>query len=57
MMERLFAVGEQREIFLMMTGCGFWKDDAQVVSEIAEKFWVREKPGIYGEVHSLDSCV
>ena len=41
----------------VMTGCGFWKDDAQVVSEIAEKFWVREKPGIYVEVHSLDSCV
>ena len=38
----------------VMTGCSFWKDDAQVVSEIAEKFWVREKPGIYVEVHALD---
>lgn len=35
MMERLFAVGEQREIFLMMTGCGFlWsilEDGAETV--------------------------
>ena len=29
-----------------MTACGYWKDDAQVASEIAEKFWA-SKPGIY----------
>lgn len=37
----------------VMTECRFWKDDAQVCSEIAEKFWVRERPGIYVEVHAL----
>ena len=29
-----------------MTQAGFWKDDAQVVSELCEKIWA-EKPGIY----------
>lgn len=29
-----------------MTKVGFWKDDAQVASEICEKFWA-EIPGIY----------
>lgn len=29
-----------------MTAAGFWKDDAQVASEICEKFWA-EVPGIY----------
>lgn len=29
-----------------MTSVGFWKDDAQVASEICEKFWA-EMPGIY----------
>lgn len=29
-----------------MTALGFWRDDAQVASEIAEKFWA-EVPGIY----------
>lgn len=29
-----------------MTVVGFWKDDAQVASEICEKFWA-EMPGIY----------
>lgn len=29
-----------------MTQVGYWKDDALVVSEIAEKFWA-ETPGIY----------
>lgn len=37
----------------VMTECGFWKDDAQVASEVVEKFWVRRKPGIYVEVHEL----
>lgn len=35
-----------------MTACGFWKDDAQVASEIVEKFWA-EIPGIYVRVESL----
>lgn len=29
-----------------MTAAGFWKDDAQVASEICEKFWA-DVPGIY----------
>lgn len=29
-----------------MTAVGFWKDDAQVASEVCEKFWA-ELPGIY----------
>lgn len=29
-----------------MTDVGFWTDDAQVVSEICEKFWA-ERPGLY----------
>ncbi len=29
-----------------MTDLGFWHDDAQVASEIAEKFWA-DTPGIY----------
>lgn len=37
----------------VMTECHFWHDDAQVASEIAEKFWVRKRPGIYVEVHEL----
>lgn len=37
----------------VMTECHFWTDDAQVCSEIAEKFWVREKPGIYVEVGEI----
>ena len=37
-----------------MTRCHFWNDDAQVASEISEKFWVREFPGIYIEVEELE---
>ena len=29
-----------------MTELGFWMDDAQVASELCEKFWA-EIPGIY----------
>ena len=36
-----------------MTKTGFWKDDAQVASEITEKFWA-EIPGIFVRVISLD---
>ena len=35
-----------------MTAEGFWKDDAQVASEICEKFWA-EMPGIYIQVSTL----
>ena len=35
-----------------MTLVGFWKDDAQVASEIVEKFWA-EIPGIYVQVMKL----
>lgn len=35
-----------------MTAEGFWKDDAQVASEICEKFWA-EVPGIYIQVSAL----
>lgn len=36
----------------VMTESGFWKDDAQVASEVIEKYWA-EKPGIYVKVESL----
>lgn len=35
-----------------MTKVGFWKDDAQVASEITEKFW-SNIPGIYIRVEEL----
>ena len=35
-----------------MTKTGFWKDDAQVASEITEKFWA-EIPGIFVRVEKL----
>lgn len=35
-----------------MTKLGFWKDDAQVASEITEKFWA-EKPGLYVRIEEL----
>lgn len=38
-----------------MTARGFWKDDAQVASEICEKFWA-ERPGIYICVEELKGC-
>ena len=36
----------------VMTALGFWKDDAQVASEITEKFWA-EIPGIFIRVEAL----
>jgi len=36
-----------------MTAVGFWKDDAQVASEIVEKFWA-EVPGIFIAVETLE---
>ncbi len=35
-----------------MTRCGFWKDDAQVASELCEKFWA-DIPGIYIRIEEL----
>lgn len=35
-----------------MTAAGFWKDDAQVASEVCEKFWA-EVPGIYIRIEEL----
>lgn len=35
-----------------MTRVGFWKDDAQVASEIVEKFWA-EVPGIFISIQTL----
>lgn len=37
-----------------MTKVGFWTDDALVCREITEKFWVKEKPGIYIRVSELE---
>lgn len=36
-----------------MTATGFWKDDAQVASEIVEKFWAKI-PGIYIRVEEIE---
>ena len=36
-----------------MTRCGFWKDDAQVARETAEKRWSDEPCGIYVEIEAL----
>ena len=36
-----------------MTATGFWTDDAQVCSEISEKFWAAS-PGIYICVYELE---
>ena len=38
-----------------MTAVGFWKDDAQVCSEIIQKFWAVH-PGIYIEVGELEEA-
>lgn len=35
-----------------MSNCGYWKDDALVVSEIVEKFWA-EVPGIYIKIEEV----
>lgn len=37
-----------------MTEVGFWKDDALVVKEIAEKVWSDEPTGIWIEIKCLD---
>lgn len=35
-----------------MTECGFWKDDALVCSELAEKLWA-DVPGIYVHIFAV----
>ena len=37
----------------VMTGLGYWTDDAQVASEITEKFW-SEQPGLYVRIEQLE---
>ncbi|HMM31191.1 MAG TPA: RusA family crossover junction endodeoxyribonuclease [Clostridia bacterium] len=37
----------------VMTSLGYWKDDAQVASEITEKFWA-SCPGIYVVIETLE---
>lgn len=39
-----------------MTKAGFWLDDAQVASEITEKFWA-DPPGIYVRVEQLENKI
>ena len=36
-----------------MTDLGYWNDDAQVASEIVEKFWAK-RPGIYVAAQQLE---
>lgn len=42
----------QKLLFDCMTACGFWKDDALVVSLVAEKFWAA-LPGIYIKIEEV----
>jgi Holliday junction resolvase RusA-like endonuclease len=42
----------QKLLFDCMTDLGFWKDDALVVSLVAEKFWAA-LPGIYIKIEGL----
>ena len=37
----------------VMSGCGFWYDDAQVCREIIEKFWT-DTPGIFISVEAIE---
>ena len=43
----------QKALKDVMTQLYYWKDDAQVASEICEKFWA-DVPGIYICIQSLD---
>lgn len=40
-----------------MTKCGYWRDDAQVAREIAEKRWSDEPTGIYIKIECLDQTI
>jgi len=37
----------------VMTATGYWRDDAQVASEVIEKFWA-EIPGIYITIETIE---
>lgn len=37
----------------VMTQLGYWHDDAQVASEITEKFWA-DQPGLYVRIEQLE---
>jgi len=39
-------------LFDVMTNLGFWNDDAQVASEIIEKFW-SDTPGLFIQIEEL----
>jgi Holliday junction resolvase RusA-like endonuclease len=43
-------------LFDVMTGLGYWTDDALVASEIIEKFWAQQ-PGIYIKIQELGKDV
>ena len=43
----------QKALKDQMTRLGFWKDDAQVVCEICEKFWA-DVPGVYVCITELE---
>ena len=38
----------------VMTGLGYWKDDALVASEIIDKFWAKT-PGIFVAIEELEA--
>ncbi|MBN1518156.1 RusA family crossover junction endodeoxyribonuclease [Candidatus Sumerlaeota bacterium] len=40
-------------LFDVMTDLKFWNDDAQVASEIIEKFWTVETPGIWIQIEEV----
>ena len=40
----------------VLTELGYWDDDAQVASEIIEKFWA-DIPGIYIDIYELEEQI
>lgn len=46
----------QKALLDCMTKLRFWKDDAQVCSQIVEKFW-SEVPGVFVYITQLEECV
>lgn len=45
----------QKALLDCMTKLRFWKDDAQVCSQIVEKFW-SDVPGIFVFINQLEEC-
>ena len=43
----------QKALLDSMTKLGFWKDDAQVCSQIVEKFW-SDVPGVFVYITQLE---